>query len=45
MEIRFDRDLRHNYMVLCGLETGEDYRLKMLSENAPKILFLSIINK
>ncbi len=36
MEIRFDRDLRHNYMVLCGLTTGEDYRWKMLSENTPK---------
>ena len=36
MEIRFDRDLRHNYMVLCGLKTGEDYRLRMLAENSPQ---------
>ncbi|MCR4764021.1 MAG: DUF6382 domain-containing protein, partial [Lachnospiraceae bacterium] len=35
MEIRFDRDLRHNYMVLCGLEAETDYRLRMLSENVP----------
>ncbi|MCR5675564.1 MAG: FHA domain-containing protein [Lachnospiraceae bacterium] len=36
MEIRFDRDLRHNYMVLCGLQTTEDYRLRMLAENCPE---------
>ena len=35
MEIRFDRDLRHNYMVLCGLRVTGDYRLRMLSENTP----------
>lgn len=36
MEIRFDRDLRHNYMVLCGIGDTGDYRLRMLSENRPQ---------
>jgi hypothetical protein len=35
MEMRFDRDVRHNYMVLCGITCGEDYRLRMVSENHP----------
>ena len=36
MEIRYDRDLRHNYMVLCGAPAGDDYRMKMFAAGTPE---------
>ncbi len=36
MEIRYDRDLRHNYMVLCGVTAGDSHGMKMLGACTPE---------